>query len=172
MTWKLTMADGVTKAWAKRSQKGHHCPSEARTHDLPMTLKITVGRCNQLSHGADSFCALSSRQVGRRAAREKRRAVSLFEPEHARSIKAPHSPPASGSNASDGGKSWFACCVQVCATVTAARLNAKGRQFEAHSRTRSAPSAVPQEAEGKVCGGWWFSVGCWRCQRYSAVRMN
>ena len=29
----------------------HICPSEARTHDLPIVL-LTVGRCNQLSHGA------------------------------------------------------------------------------------------------------------------------
>ena len=34
------------------TEKSFHCPSEARTHDLPIPLSITVGRCNQLSHGA------------------------------------------------------------------------------------------------------------------------
>ena len=29
-----------------------YCPSEARTHDLPMIANVTVGRCDQLSHGA------------------------------------------------------------------------------------------------------------------------
>ena len=36
-------------------KKKKNCPSEARTHDLPMSFPnhgITVGRCNQLSHGA------------------------------------------------------------------------------------------------------------------------
>ena len=38
-----------------------YCPSEARTHDLPITLsiEITVGRCNQLSHGALKTCHLN-----------------------------------------------------------------------------------------------------------------
>ena len=34
------------------TEKSFHCPSEARTHDLPIALSVTVGRCNQLSHGA------------------------------------------------------------------------------------------------------------------------
>ena len=34
------------------TEKSFHCPSEARTHDLPIPLSVTVGRCNQLSHGA------------------------------------------------------------------------------------------------------------------------
>ena len=37
-----------------RLQLQNNCPSEARTHDLPIISRtnLTVGRCNQLSHGA------------------------------------------------------------------------------------------------------------------------
>jgi hypothetical protein len=38
-------------SWLTTQKK--NCPSEARTHDLPiMKHVVTVGRCNQLSHGA------------------------------------------------------------------------------------------------------------------------